>query len=660
MDKKTSIKTNEVKFVDEKLKNANNDILEKQALLNILYYANKQWIAFDTVNKRLYEPEMADGQVRFTGNRIQPIIRTELSKLTKNKPTCYVIPCTSEESDIKAAKTGEKVLEYLWNKLNLQEVNHELAMWALTTGTGFVKPYWNPNKGDKLIDPNTGETVMTGEVDIEVHSIFDVKLDPTAKKWSEVKWFCLQKLRTVEYVKDVYGVEVEPEKGILESNMFDSQLKDLQNMASVEQKSTENCVIVKEFWEKPSSDYPNGRRITVANGKLLLTIDDIGFGAEDKTERVLPLFHMVHIRVPGRVWGMSVVESLIPIQREYNKTRSQIIENNNKIANPPLLVEYGSLSPNQEEILGVPGEIIEYNNGFNPPKYADVQPISSDVYRNLEQCVEEFYFVSGQNETSQGNVPTSVTSGSAISYLQEQSDAKMAATVENYEKCIERFSAYMLKIVQIKYDRPRMITISGKNRSLEAVNFQGADLTSNDVRVQAGSSIPSSKPAKQQYVLDMVRYKVLDPEKDSEMIRKMLDLGNTDEMYDDLAIDVNQATAEQEGWKSGKLEQVVRDFFNHQTHIEEHNKFRKSTEYAEMPPEVQQIIDAHVNQHSAYMNPVYGSLSPDEQAVMASKTPQEQMAMGEDIMQAKIQATALESPNINGSTGAETPTAPIA
>ena len=127
-----------------------------------------------------------------------------------------------------------------------------------------------------------------------------------------------------------------------------------------------------------------------------------------------------------------------------------------------------------------------------------------------------------------------------------------------------------------------------------------------------------------------------------------------------LAIDVNQATAEQEGWKSGKLEQVVRDFFNHQTHIEEHNKFRKSTEYADMPPEVQQIIDAHVNQHSAFMNPVYGSLSPDEQAVMASKTPQEQMAMGEDIMQAKIQATALESPNINSPTGTDTTTAPTA
>jgi hypothetical protein len=237
----------------------------------------------------------------------------------------------------------------------------------------------------------------------------------------------------------------------------------------------------------------------------------------------------------------------------------------------------------------------------------------------------------------------------------------MASTVENLEKCTESYCSYILKIVQVKYDMPRTVSVSGENHSLEAVSFKGADLTSNDVRVQAGSSIPQSKAAKQQYVLDMVRYKVLDPERDHEMINKMLDLGNTDSMYDVIAIDVNQAVAEQEGWKKGNPEQVVRDFFNHEVHIQEHNKFRKSAEYEELQPDLMQMVDAHVNQHHAFMNPVYGELSPDEQAIFSTKTPQEQMAMGEQIMQAKVVQASMESPNIaqQGQAAPES-TAPIA
>ncbi len=46
---------------------------------------------------------------------------------------------------------------------------------------------------------------------------------------------------------------------------------------------------------------------------------------------------------------------------------------------------------------------------------------------------------------------------------------------------------------------------------------------------------------------------------------------------------------------------IVRDFYDHETHIIVHNRFRKTNEYDEMPPEMQMIIDQHVAEHQQYL-----------------------------------------------------------
>jgi hypothetical protein len=609
-----------VKVVEEASKNGTNSAMEQQGYINIAYFAGKQWISWDKANNRLFEPPKEAHKVRFVGNRIQPIVRTELAKITKTKPIVNVIPASNDDDDIKSAHLGQKIADWLFYELDLQEANKELAMWGLCTDIAFMKPYWNPSKGDSVVSPQ-GEQMNLGDIDYDVVSMFDVKIDPTAKKWKEVKWIVHEKPREVDYIKEVYGKDVAAESGIAVSNIFSAKLKDLNNIGT-ETKTDEvkSSAIVREYWEKPSSKYPKGRRITVANHVLLLYEEDIGFGEADKTERELPFFPFVHIVIPGRVNGMSVIENLIPVQREYNKTRSQIIENKNIISNPVWLVEEGSIDV---EITDEPGQVVQYKKGFAAPKIEQPPVISSDVYRNLEECKEEFDFISGQHEVSHGETPTGVTSGTAISFLQEQDDTKLGPTVQNLEKCIEKYIAYMLKIIKIKYNIPRTINIVGKNNSVEVIQFQGSQLTSTDVRVQAGSSLPQSKAAKQDWVINLLHEKLLDPVRDRDLILKMLELGITEDLYSDATIDVNQAQNEVDKWKKGDGSPIVRDFYNHMVHIKEHDKFRKSDEYEELPPELQMMIDEHVKQHENYLMmtaaPPMGE-QPMEEPMMNSQT----------------------------------------
>lgn len=581
-----------VDLVEKKLDGTNDSVYDMQNYLNLAYYAGKQWVTYDEETKRLYEPTKESYKVRLVANKIQPIVRTELAKILRNKPIMIAVPATSEQADENSSRIVEKFLEYIEYSLDLQDKDKEAVLWGLNTGNGWIKCFWNPDKGDILRDPENGETIKNGDVDIDILSPFEIRYDQTAKKFDEIAWICQRKVRTVSYVKSVYGKKVEPESGIMNTNLYESKLRNLNNsFSTTNYKSAEDSVEVKEYWEKPSSKYKNGRRITIANGEVLFYDEDIGFGNE---ERILPFFHFTHIQIPGRVEGMSIIEQLIPVQREYNKTRSQLIEYKNLMAFPQWLVENGSLN---SDITDEPGAIIEYKNGRTPPRTISVPTISSDVYKNIELCDQEFFFISGQQETSHGGAPAGIKSGVAIRYLQEQDDTKIMPTISNWVNVKRKYMTYLVKLAKHYYTIPRKIKVVGKDKKVQVLEFQGSDITTTDIRIEEGSLFQQSKSAKQQYVFDMLGAGVLNPVEDRALILKMLELGVVDDMYDDEQIDSQQAQNEEVKWSRGLIDTITRDFFNHAEHIKVHNKFRKQNEYVELEDSIKAYIDEHVLEH---------------------------------------------------------------
>jgi len=171
---------------------------------------------------------------------------------------------------------------------------------------------------------------------------------------------------------------------------------------------------------------------------------------------------------------------------------------------------------------------------------------------------------------------------------------------------------------------------------VDALTLKGSDLTSFDIRFDEMSLTQLTKAGKQQHVMELVTAGVLNPQMDRDLIIRMLELGITDELYDGLEIDVQQALNENAKWTKGELDTITRDFFNHEVHVAQHNKFRKGDEYTQLPPEAQMLIDMHVQEHMEYimqaMMPAPGTptAAPGEESgmdvnrVMGSLTPEEQ------------------------------------
>src|SRR5574344_231116 len=363
-------------FVTEQLTKCKRDDVELQSYLNISYFLGKQWVKVDKSSNQIFEPPREPWQVRMAINKVQPIVRTEYAKITKNKFAMFVNPATSDDSDIRSARVAEKLVEWLEYELSLQEKDRENCLWGLCTGISFMKPFWNPNKGRGFED-GEGNAMHEGDVDCCVVPLFELKFDSACSKWADVSWACHEKIRTVDYIKDVYGVEVSPEEGLVSSNLYDAKLLSLSTSGQgVEYKTLENSAMVHEYWELPTSKYPLGRRITTCGDKVLLYEEDIGFGPDDDSKRELPFFPFMHIKVPGRLMPTCLCEQLIPIQREYNKCRSQIIKNKNLVGNPILIAPRGCLD---EEPTNEPGQFIEYNP-IGKPEYLQPPALGAEMY----------------------------------------------------------------------------------------------------------------------------------------------------------------------------------------------------------------------------------------------------------------------------------------
>ncbi|AHF08570.1 portal protein [Desulfitobacterium metallireducens] len=505
-----------VTFIEDRIKEGKNPPLEQQWAVNIAFLTGKQWIVYDKSSQKIVERPKDDWwEERVTINRIRPVVRTELAKITKSKIQFNVIPASNEEEDIDASKVGTQAIDFVWRNTNMDEKRFKSALWQITTGTSIQKTFWNDSLGEEVqlntldehgnfaLDEKGNEITQTkrlGDIDNSVVSPFDFVFDPSATEFDNAKWCCERILKTVDEVKDTYDVEVSPEGGLSSTNIFNGILANVNGQQSdFKPISMENGVVVKEYWEKPSKKYPKGRHITIANGKLLQF--------EDNPYDILPYFLTPHNLVPGRVYGSSNIEDLIPVQREYNKTRTQRRLNQTRTGNPRFLYQINSLI---DEPTNEPGEKLGYKKGYNQPNWETPPSEPGHIQAELDLQLRDFEDISGIHEVSSGTAPTGVKSGIAIAFLGEQDETKFGPIIHNIETTYENWAKFVLVLMQKYYIEPRMIKIVGKNGQVNVKEFQGSDLKGNkDVKVVSGSAMPKSTVARQNFVLDLWDRKIL-------------------------------------------------------------------------------------------------------------------------------------------------------
>lgn len=593
---------------------------ERQWYLNLAFYFGKHYVQF--VNGApgtfsLKTPAAPPWRVRLIINRIRAIVRHEIAKLTAAKPTFEVLPATTEDEDLSAARIAEQIFDAAYSDKKVGKVVRQAVWWASITGTGFIKSYWdsssfNPSDVSSVLD---GEQAALGDIEIERISPFYVYVPNLEEEDIEKQPYVIHvSTITPEAAKNRYGIE-KPVLTRSETPVEDAFL----TMVGANSPSKAQ-VLCLEVWIKPGTVglFPEGGLVTIVGGKLVQDWKSYPYA-----HQMFP-FCKIDIVPTGKFYGESNITDLIPLQREYNRSRSQIVEAKNLLGSPKLMAPTGSVRARQ--ITSEPGQIIYYTPGLPPPTPLPQSNLPPYVLQELERLVAEMDDLSGQHEISRGNTPPQVTAATAISYLQEQDDTKLAYAVSSVEEALEKLGKMYLKYVTQYWTSSRLVRVVGRDGAFEAAHWSKNDLRGNvDIRVQAGSALPKSKAARQAFVLDLLKMGVIPPEQALEF----LDLGGSEKIYEDYLVDKRQA--ERENLKMASIEPDValqliappvdettgmpkidpmtgevatpqpvlppNSWDNHQAHIALHNKFRKSQQFELLPLAVKQIFEQHVVLH---------------------------------------------------------------
>jgi len=571
---------------------------EKQWYYNMSFFKGKQYLqmintASNEMGYKFITPKAPPWRVRLTVNKIRTIVRTEIAKLTTSRPTFVVSAKTTEDEDQAAARLATQLFENVYYEDDMLETMTNTIFWMSVTGTAFIKVYWDPygNYGGQ-----------EGNICIDVVDPFHVYIPDWRQTTLEKQPYIIHATTlSKDQVRFKYGKEIGDKATTISST--DGPDRALLTIDGSEKQVIKEQVLIREYWIKPKfcPYLPKGGVVTIV-GDVMVSEPQPWPYIHNK----YPFIAFRHIP-SGEFYGESVITDLIDLQREYNKTISQIVENKNQMGRPKLAAQKGSIDPNK--LTNEPGQVVLYNPGFEKPSALDIPPMPQYVADHLSRIQSDIDDISGQHEISRGDVPSEVSAATAISFLQEQDDTKLNPTTHSIEMGLQKLGSQYLNLVVQFWDTPRLVESVGKDQTFNAQFVQNSALKGHtDVRVEAGSAMPFSKAGKQAFVMDLMKFGVIQPQD----VLQVLELKGVEKAQEQYLVDYNQVMRENVKMSNG-MPAPVSAWDDHAKHVQMHNNYRKTQEFESLGDEIKQLFEEHVRLH-------------EQQAFMAS---QQQMGMGQ-------------------------------
>ena len=594
----------------------NRATVEKTWFLNIAAIMGKQWVTWNDYTKNYDAPKAPDYRVRMVDNQVLVTYDKRLAKITSVNPKYVVTPNSNDEKDIEASRLGTKVIKGLKNKLKFRVLKMLRSQWQLLCGTVFVYFSWDKDAGDELpADPfnPTAPVLHMGEINQEVVNPFEIYcLDGSGyiNQWERICWMryvAIDKIKAMCPSKEIAD-QIKPETDDSKAGMYAKKIETISTL-NVENyqkpKASDKGAFLKWVFERPSKDHPKGRFVSYCNGVLMwvLPMPNINLGKEFE----MPFLEYNDLQIPNRTWGQSRIEQILPVNRELNKSRSQIIENKNKMGNPKIMIVQNSVS--DTAFTDEQGEMVEVNMaipGAQMPQALPVSPLPNYVTTLPAELKTVIQDMTAIHDVSQAKAPPGVKSGKAIANLQGDDNSALGPLLQQASENDVILWTASLKLVGAKYTEQRLLTIAGDDNMPEVMAFSGTDLRNNTtVWVEDSDIVPESRYDRQSKIEDWYYKGLLGNQQNDETRKRalrMMEVGNTDEMWTEGTLDNIKAKAENKRMIKGEM--IVPEWWeNHEAELLEHIKVMKSPLFISKPPLVKSIFENHIKAHQDFLMP---------------------------------------------------------
>ena len=574
-------------------------IFEKQWLINLAFlYGKSHFIAESRkittgIEERILwelKSEERKNKTKRSSNYILPLYRSMLARLLMMKANITVEPTTSTETDKSSARVAQEVLEDHWQMVNknnpllckksggMLRILAKLFASLLSTGKGYLCPYFNPKTTAKTFLNNEVIPGEIGEVETKFYTPFDVFEDRLGTH------IIVQEVLPIDKIKEQYDVEVKAD----ELSITDPE-QELLNIleGGSESPKLDDAAKIFQYWEIATEKYPNGRHQICTASKLIL--DDV---IPPEYKNRIPYFEFDYLDLLMSTFPQAMVEQLISLQEDYNYTLSRLYAYKKWMAGKLKVPKKCKLETKYDDEIG---QIIYYDQGYGEPHW-DIPPSPPTfLMEELIRIRKDMEDIASVHDSNISPARSAGKSGVSIQNLNELDQSQLMPIKMGIESQLEFYAETVLDIVEAKYAEPRIVAITGENLGSDVATFTGQQVKGNRrIKINLGSALPMSKMERQQFLMMLADKGYIDRSKALEL----MEFGDLAGVY--ISIDENAQKQEISQMVKG-VEVVPQQLDYHPTHIKIIEDFIKGQQFKKLPPEAQQLFMQHYSIHQKYL-----------------------------------------------------------
>jgi hypothetical protein len=598
---------------------------EIQWYINTATLRNLIWVNYEPYANRIDIARVPTdkAKTRSNINLVLPMYKARQAKFLKNPFEPVVLPATSDPEDIQDARATKHALEYIWRREKLEGKYKETLNWSNTCSKGYWWIHWNPNAMARQVvkDPMTGqETVQEfigGDVEIEVGSPFEVLVgDPSIPNIGEQPEIMRVRLREVKDIESRYQLPpgtVKPTDSVPTDFLYKRTIASLSprgpnfNQQEAEENKTTHT-LVYEWFKAPCAEYPQGRYVVVAGDLVLKDEPQLPYSFHDMPGNPYPVVEFPDQLVTGQYWNPTMVENILPLNREYNVVRTMITENFKLMCHPKILYDQRHNMPENSWVGGLAGEKIPIFNypGLPPPQIITPSNIASDAWqlvRLIKDEIHDLMQIWPSNMGDQGGA----ASGFQTNLLQEANESVHAPDVRLHQLAMEEACRKIRRMMKLGYDVPRLLAVMGKTTLPDVVEFSSEDIDENaDIMIWTGSALSSSPAVRNQQALEMFNSGLLGDMADPQVQRDtlaMIDMNGFGRLRERYMRDEEMAKLENQRFEKGLPATWPGPWEDHEIQYRIHADQLKSPDLELWADEAKMALQEHLVYHAYFIEP---------------------------------------------------------
>lgn len=450
-----------------------------------LFLQGRQHVRWDRNLRNYVSQRRKPGRRTVTINMVLNIYRNLLARLSMAYPSMTVLPGSDSVEDIVKAEASETALKWYWHSGSVKEVLYDMLEWLLLTGNAGLLTYYDPD--DK-------------EIRTKAVSPYDLFFEPGVTSVSESRWCAIRHTVAKSELAASYPEHADYIQRASSTGIVEESSRMQRVVSGTQGQELKDRLEVFEVYEM------GGHTGVLLNGKWLFKGSWQG--------GVMPLQTIQYTTIPGRLWGLGLVQPLIELQILYNQGRAQVVENADLMGNPKWLIPKTSGLSRDALSNSKPGEKVFYNANAGPaPQQIAAAPLPNYVLDNIRQLSAEMLDIAGVHSTSLGKRAIGIESGAAIEALSTKDMQQLQVTQNNIERAVRDMGGIILSMFKRYYTEDMMMRILDETGRVVFKALRGTDLVEfPEIHLESGSLFRDEKHDRDQKVLDLLKVGLIEPE----------------------------------------------------------------------------------------------------------------------------------------------------